>query len=353
VRPAFWLLVLAPLACGVHYASPTERAHDARFGFLAGVGRVPNAHAACAGWSGTLGARDPYATSHVSFPETAPEVACFTRVVHQGRSVLVGHVPSGCAVPTEEQRASMRALADRLAGERDGENEPLLPCTLRPDHRRAALRQNASALRSAAALPGTYPYSALVVPGYGEAQQAEASVVDWKPGDVCPDPEPADRQTFGAMNERAARAADALRARVAPLAIVSGGAPHSRAVEAFELMYLLECVERVPAEAVLVEPCADHTHTNLRNGARWLVATGGRTAYIVTDEGMQSDYLQEGGVLSMLGAAIDQRSLRDWGYIIGSWRQASVGTEAGFWFSPFRFWAEPREGLGSLTCVRP
>jgi hypothetical protein len=336
----------------VHYASPDVRSHDARFGFLAGAGSPPDARAACVDWASTLGGRDTYSTSHVSFPETAPEAACFTRVVHQGRSVLVGHVPSGCAVPTEEQRAAMRSLAETLASERVGGSESLFPCTLRPDQERAALRQNATALRRAAASADSYPYSALLVPGYGEAQQAEASVVDWKPGDACPDPEPADRQTFGAMNERASRAADALRARVAPLAIVSGGAPHSRAVEAFELLYLLECVERVPAATVLVEPCAEHTHTNLRNGARWLAAMGGRTAYIVTDDGVQSDYLQEGGVLSMIGAGIDQRSLRDWGYVIGSWRQASVGTEAGFWFTPFRFWAEPRDGLGSLTCVR-
>ena len=47
----------------------------------------------------------------------------------------------------------------------------------------------------------------------------------------------------------------------------------------------------------------------------------------------------------------DERSLRDWGYVIGSWRQASTGIRAGFWFTPYRFWAEPRDGLGSVTCV--
>ena len=48
----------------------------------------------------------------------------------------------------------------------------------------------------------------------------------------------------------------------------------------------------------------------------------------------------------------DQRSLRDFGYLVGAWRQASVGMEAGFWFTPYRFWAEPEPGLGGWSCVR-
>jgi hypothetical protein len=28
-----------------------------------------------------------------------------------------------------------------------------------------------------------------------------------------------------------------------------------------------------------------------------------------------------------------------------------VGNKGGFWFTPYRFWAEPRDGLGSVTCV--
>ena len=31
--------------------------------------------------------------------------------------------------------------------------------------------------------------------------------------------------------------------------------------------------------------------------------------------------------------------------------EGSVGAGAGFWYSPYRFWAEPRSGLGTLTCV--
>jgi hypothetical protein len=100
-----------------------------------------------------------------------------------------------------------------------------------------------------------------------------------------------------------------------------------------------------------VEPCAEHTHENLRNAARWIHALSARSAYLVTDDFMQSDYFQDTSGFELLMGSIDQRSLRDWGYVIGSWRQASVGIDAGFWFTPYRFWAEPRDGLGGVTCA--
>ena len=117
------------------------------------------------------------------------------------------------------------------------------------------------------------------------------------------------------------------------------------------MLYLLECDPESLAPAVLVEPCAEHTHTNLRNAGRWLVSMKARTGYLVTDDEVQADYFQDWTSLNLVGGSIDDRSLRDWGYVIGSWRQASVGIHAGFWFTPFRFWAEPASGLGSFTCV--
>jgi hypothetical protein len=153
------------------------------------------------------------------------------------------------------------------------------------------------------------------------------------------------------MPFRSARAADALRGGVAPAVIVSGGAVHSRVIEAFALMQLLECREHVDPERIILEPCAEHTHTNLRNSARWLRAMGGRAAYLLTDDGIQSEYFQDASGFDYIMGSVDQRSLRDWGYLLGSWRQASIGIDAGFWFTPYRFWAEPRDGLGSQTCV--
>jgi len=106
----------------------------------------------------------------------------------------------------------------------------------------------------------------------------------------------------------------------------------------------------IAGDRVFVEPCADHTHTNLRNSARWLDAMGARAAYLVTDDFLQSKYFQDFNGFELLMGSIDQRSLRDFGYVIGSWRQASVGMRSGFWFTPYRFWAEDPGGLGSLTC---
>ena len=132
---------------------------------------------------------------------------------------------------------------------------------------------------------------------------------------------------------------------------MSGGAVHAPIVEAFILDYLLTCRFGVPSDAVLMDPCADHTHTNLRNTGALLRALGGRTAYLVTDDGPQAAYLEEWTGFNLVGGSIDQRALRDFGYLLGSHRRASVGMRAGFWYTPYRFWAEPESGIGSFTCI--
>ena len=132
---------------------------------------------------------------------------------------------------------------------------------------------------------------------------------------------------------------------------MSGGAIHSRLTEAFLLDYLLACRFGVATDAVLVDPCADHTHTNLRNTGSLVAAIGGRTAYVVTDDGLQSGYLEEYTAFDFLFGSIDQRAVRDFGYLLGSYRRASAGMKAGFWYTPYRFWAEPTNGLGSFTCI--
>jgi hypothetical protein len=126
---------------------------------------------------------------------------------------------------------------------------------------------------------------------------------------------------------------------------------HAPLVEAFMLDYLLTCRLGVPATAVLVDPCADHTHTNIRNTGSLVRALGGRTALLVTDDGLQSGYLEEWTSFDLIGGSIDQRSLRDFKYLLGSWRHATPGMKAGFWYTPYRFWAEPEGGLGDFTCV--
>lgn len=346
------LLGLALPSCVGHDSTPKERAHDARFGWLDHAPPRLDPDLVCGHWSDRLGPLDRHASSHVSYPEAAPEASCYTRVVHAGRAVLIGRVPEGCAVPTPGQREQMNALAATLEKSvADPHVSPLYPCTLSAAQRRAADTHNARVLREVATEGGAYPYSAVIVPGYGEGSQAETSVVDWLPGDACHEAESLDLYRFGEMVERTERAADVVAARVAPLAIVTGGSPHSRMIEAFAMLYLLECVPGSRMKHVIVEPCAEHTHTNLRNAARWLVSMGGRDAYLVTDNGFQADYFQEWTGFDTIGGSIDARSMRDWGYLVGAWRQASVGIASGFWYTPYRFWAEPKAGVGSFTCV--
>jgi hypothetical protein len=160
-----------------------------------------------------------------------------------------------------------------------------------------------------------------------------------------------DLERLGVNVVRAKRAAEAFHAGVAPFVSVSGGAVHSTAYEAFLLMNLLTCRFDVPPDRVLLDPCADHTHTNVRNTGALVEDVGGRFAYIVTDDFMQSRYLEEWSVFDLILGGIDERSLRDFGYLLGSWRRASIGMHAGFWFTPYRFWAEPAHGLGSFSCV--
>jgi hypothetical protein len=60
-------------------------------------------------------------------------------------------------------------------------------------------------------------------------------------------------------------------------------------------------------------------------------------------------------------ASIDQRAMRDFGYLLRSYRRAitarpappatDIGMKAGFWYTLYRFWAEPTNGLGSFTCI--
>ncbi len=345
-------VALMALGCGYREAVPAFREQDARFGRLAGAATAPSKERMCRSWSGAILARDAWASAHVSFPETNVQNACFTPVHHEGREVRVAAPPRGCGYPAPAQRAPLLALAEeleRLAARPTSHR--LFPCTLAPDALSAAALHNARVLRSLAASTQSFPYAAVLLPGHGQIEQDGTALTDYLPGAACRPLREGDLDRLGAMPFRTALGADALRGDVAPLIIASGGAVHSHLVEAFAMLHLLACREHIAPERILVEPCAEHTHTNLRNGGRWLDALGGRAAYLLTDDGIQSEYFQDWNGFEALLGSVDQRSIRDWGYLLGSWRQASSGIRSGFWFTPYRFWAEPREGLGSVTCV--
>ncbi len=344
-------VALLLFGCGMREPLPAFTANDARFGRLGGRGDAPSLATMCGSWHTSIVGRDEWAITHVSFPESNVQDACFTPVTHEGRKVSVGQPPRGCGFPAPSARARLEALADELDALPVAAPSKLFPCSLTPDQRRTAQRQNARALRAIARESTIYPYSALVIPGHGVLEQNDTALASFLPGHTCKDLADGDLGRLGVLPVRTARAADALRGGVAPVAIVTGGAVHSRVIEAFAMMQLLECREHIAPERILVEPCAEHTHTNLRNSGRWMHAIGARAAYLLTDDWLQSTYLQDATGFELLMGTPDQRSLRDWGYVMGSWRQASVGIDAGFWFTPYRFWAEPRDGLGSATCV--
>jgi hypothetical protein len=332
---------LAAAGCMSHVPSPARLPHDARGGFAP---RGFDARRACADWRDAVG-RDGDALRHVSFPELAPALACFTRVRYRGETPTPDAPPRGCAFDPRGAAAAIGAEAER--DERIARGEPAarpveLACALPDRVRRAAAANNARTLRAVLADARSYPYAIVAAFGYGSYAHAGTALDAWLPGEACP--RGIDLQRFGINVDRAARAALAWAGRVAPLVVVSGGAVHSRLVEAFLLDYVATCRLGVPADRVLLDPCAAHTHENVRNVASVLRALSGRAGYVVTDDSFQAVYLQEWTAFDLFGGSIDQRSLRDFGHLVGSWRQASTGGEAafGFWLTPYRFWADSR-----------
>ncbi|HEV2276213.1 MAG TPA: YdcF family protein [Acidobacteriaceae bacterium] len=112
--------------------------------------------------------------------------------------------------------------------------------------------ENKAAVRAIRSIPWSrYPYSVIVVPGAGPN-----------------DPEVALSE---AGRKRIALAAERYHAGQAPLILVSGGFVHpaqTRFSEAIEMKDALLREYQIPEAAILVDPHARHTTTNLRNAAR-------------------------------------------------------------------------------------
>lgn len=306
--------------------------------------------------------RDPSGVAHTSFPESDPIASCFVPVEFRGDDFAraTTETSRGCSFPDADQRIALAHLADaldRIAEDAHAPN-PYFSCGLSRDTVSAVARHDARALRSLSQIETVAPYAAVVVPGHGLAAQDTSPLLKYGPADpkACVALAGPSFGALGAMIQRTRRAAALIHGGVAPIAIVSGGAVHSHLVEAFAMMHLLTCprpdvsFDPIDDDRVLLEPCADHTHTNLRNSGRLLAAMNARAGFIVTDDHFQADYFEDQTGLEMISGSIDQRSLRDFGYLVGAWRRASIGNAAGFWFTPYRFWAEPRDGLGSLSC---
>lgn len=122
-----------------------------------------------------------------------------------------------------------------------------------------------------------YKYAAIVVPGSGTDRPNQA-MSPWG-------------------KARVTLAARRYKAGLAPFIIVSGGYVHPNQTpfcEALEMKKALMAEYAVPAEAIVIEPHARHTTTNLRNAARLLYRYGfpeAKASLITTDHG-QSAYIE-------------------------------------------------------------
>ncbi|CAN5247184.1 hypothetical protein BH10PSE12_BH10PSE12_04470 [soil metagenome] len=167
-----------------------------------------------------------------------------------------------------------------------------------------------------------YRYTAIILPGIGP----EVLDMPLSPG--------------GKYHVRlaASRFADG----VAPFIIVSGGRAHPRGAvfaEAVEMRRAL--IERygVPANAIIIEPYARHTTTNLRNATRRLMAMGApmdRDALIVSNS-IASQYIA--------GPIFAERNLRELGYQPGAIGQRISATDLSFRPAPVSARVDPLDPL--------
>ncbi len=136
-----------------------------------------------------------------------------------------------------------------------------------------------------------YQYAAIVVPGAGPDRP-----------DVALDPWAKMRLELAVARYRAGKA---------PFLIVSGGFVHPNQTpfnEAFEMKQSLIKDFGVPADAILIDPHARHTTTNLRNAARLYYRYGmpSDKALLITSDASQSAYIS--------GTVFRDRCLRELGY---------------------------------------
>lgn len=155
---------------------------------------------------------------------------------------------------------------------------------------------NAAANRRARSVPWQrYRYSAVLVPGNGlGANERGLSPIAFM---------------------RARLAAERWRSGVAPLIIVSGGHVHpnrTEYAEAVEMRRVLIEQFAVPAEAILTDPYARHTTTNLRNAVRLLFRAGApmNAPFLVLSSPWQASYVAESGPDGLL-----ERSRKELGYV--------------------------------------
>jgi DUF218 domain len=152
--------------------------------------------------------------------------------------------------------------------------------------------ENSAAIRRIAAIDwASFPYSVILVPGGGP----EVAGLPLSPGG----------------KERVRLAVAAWREKQAPYLMLSGGNVHPAQTpfcEAIEMRRYLREVYDIPADAILIEPQARHTTTNVRNAAREIFDYGLPTekSMLIVSDRRQIDYIAS--------AAFAQRNQDELGY---------------------------------------
>ncbi len=137
-----------------------------------------------------------------------------------------------------------------------------------------------------------YPYSVIVVPGAGN----DSAGVRLSPG--------------GKLRDEIA--AKRFRDGKAPFVLVSGGFVHPERTEFSEAVEMKrDLMNRfaIPADAIIIDPHARHTTTNMRNAARLIYRYGipfGKKALVTTDPA-QSQYIEN--------PAFEKRCVEELGYV--------------------------------------
>lgn len=137
-----------------------------------------------------------------------------------------------------------------------------------------------------------YPYTVIVVPGAGGTDKVTPLSADGR--------------------KRCILAAEAYKNERAPFILVSGGYVHPSQTpfsEAIEMRRALIADYNIPASAILVDPHARHTTTNMRDAAREIFRYGmpfDRPALMVSDA-QQTRYIAAPGFI--------ERNLRELGYV--------------------------------------
>ena len=236
-----------------------------------------------------------------------------------------GRYPLIDAASLDPRSPEFREKVGQVQGDAKGDTiplffEPALPLALKLlalNHRDEAARfepmeegANRAALK---ALPGItwkrYPYTVIVVPGAGGGSYAQPLT--------------------DAGRERVSLAAKAFHEGKAPIILVSGGYVHpaqTTIAEAEEMKKALMTTFQVPEAAILIDPHARHTTTNLRNAAREIFR------YRIP---MQQPALAVSGtaqITYIYGEVFRDRCLREMGYV--PFRNLARVSETGVAFTP-------------------